>query len=1037
MRKIALILVFTALLLPCSSQGRGLSAIAKEAVGDDSFDVGRQVAVIIGIDRYREWPSLRNAVSEAKKIKSILQERYYIDEFLELYDTEANASAIRRLFAKDLPEKLGIKDSLLVFYAGHGYLDASKTGFWIASDGSKDEFSQSGWIPNAQLRNYLGQLRASRILVLADSCFSGDFIDVHRGGSPTVDSQYYRKALKLTARQILTSGASESVPDESEFGRQLINLLERNTEKVLDPYTMYERIKLGVTRTLPLLGTLPGNEQGASFALFLKEDSQGKTGTKPGKRAEQGELAVAVDMDGADVFIDGMAVGTAPNLFQGLPSGKEILVEARKGDYAASAWIVLEPGEVHEISLSLKLLKGNLFFILPGASAYTLTIDGEPFGSLGTGLVKDLGVGRREVELRSPNLYWKGIVEVKAGISSTVRPEPWKVGTILVKAPYDASVLLVAEALASASDQRAVPQEKRFKGEALFEALPCGRYRLEASGPGYETVSTSIDLGAGEKLTIEPWTTGTLEISSDPPGAAIILDGVFVGTSPISLGGLKPGAASIILRREGFEDLYFELEVEAGKTIATSRPMKAKPSPAQFRVGDTVRVKPEIGTPAYQWGSVKPGDVGVVKSLPSSGSEIMIVDFPAQKDWMAKPQEMELVFQTISSPYPSPVDYKPLSRAILAFVKWADKDEEWKNMSDILGSIGKYPKTTETTDPKELERLLQDAGVFLIPEQEEGSRSALEKFGSSVKTVLDSFVRRGGLVVSCAEYGDKSGFLKGAELLDYDLVDRSSDCTLAGSSWLTKGVSQTIPEGDALEPILVKNSAASVLVKTKQGDAAVAWLPRGLGGVVYIGWDYYSPHEDAKIILKNAVVGPVEQPTKAGLTIFKVGDSVRVQANIAEPKYGWGQVKPGEIGIVKSLPEPGSDMMRVDFPSQKDWAAKMGEMEIVLPQTGQASSKGGLAKASPKTRSDFSSDKDYESYIKGVLKVGDRVIALQSFESVKKGWLGTYYGDLDLNPPACVVWDQHSNSVSSVTRYVPIEEKGKVYNVYYYILAPY
>ncbi|MEI6876663.1 MAG: caspase family protein, partial [Spirochaetota bacterium] len=211
----AFIVMSFVILLPSVSQDRGLLTVTREITGNADFDVGRQVAVIIGIDRYREWPSLGNAVSEAKKVKAVLAKRYYIDEFVELYDESANAEGIRRLFAQELPKKLGIRDSLLVFYAGHGYLDASKTGFWIASDGAKNEFSQSGWIPNAQIRNYISNLKAQRVLVLADSCFSGDFLNVHRGNAPVVDSDYCRKALQLTARQVLTSGASESVPDDS------------------------------------------------------------------------------------------------------------------------------------------------------------------------------------------------------------------------------------------------------------------------------------------------------------------------------------------------------------------------------------------------------------------------------------------------------------------------------------------------------------------------------------------------------------------------------------------------------------------------------------------------------------------------------------------------------------------------------------------------------------------------------------------------------------------------------------------------------
>ena len=152
-----------------AAQDRGLAVQARQVTGDPSFDIGRQYAVIIGIDRYKEWNSLRNAVSEARSVKSILESRYYIDEFIELYDGAATAAGIRKLFAETLPRKLEKEDSLFIFYAGHGYLDASNTGFWIAADGVKDVFDQRGWIPNQQIRNYLSLLKAQRVLVVADA----------------------------------------------------------------------------------------------------------------------------------------------------------------------------------------------------------------------------------------------------------------------------------------------------------------------------------------------------------------------------------------------------------------------------------------------------------------------------------------------------------------------------------------------------------------------------------------------------------------------------------------------------------------------------------------------------------------------------------------------------------------------------------------------------------------------------------------------------------------------------------------------------
>jgi hypothetical protein len=358
----ALAALWIAALAP-QAQDRGLAVIAREVTGSATFQIGKQYAVIIGIDKYQEWPSLKGSVAEAKQVRNVLAERYFIDEFIELYDQAATASAIRRLFAEDLPNRLGLGDSLLIFFAGHGYLDSSKTGFWIASDGSRDVYDQKGWIPNAQLRNFIAQLKAQRIFVVADACFSGDFLNVSRGALPTVDSAYFKRALQLTARQILTSGASETVPDESEFGRQLVNLLARNTEPLLDPTAMYDRIRRGVSQTEPLLGTIPGHEQGASFVLFLRPASGGSAQAEaapPAPAQTKGLLKIArPPAQQGSCEVSARAAGTEgaqATILQGEASldPGEWIVEARlRGDLEPtfSAEVRIEGGKAQTLEI--------------------------------------------------------------------------------------------------------------------------------------------------------------------------------------------------------------------------------------------------------------------------------------------------------------------------------------------------------------------------------------------------------------------------------------------------------------------------------------------------------------------------------------------------------------------------------------------------------------------------------------------------------------------------------------------------------------
>ncbi len=337
------------------AQERGLEVTAKKVAGSD-VRIGKQYAVLIAIDRYAEWTPLRTPVRDAKEIKRILEKRYYIDNIIELYDGEATAAGIRRLFSR-LIDQTGPTDSVLIYYAGHGYTDKFKTGFWIPADGGKDVENQDRWIPNQQIRNFVSQIKARSVALVSDSCFSGDLLNVHRGTIATPEPGYVRDSLKYTSRQVLTSGASESVPDESEFSRQFKKTLELNTEAYLDPLSMYDRIRRGVSKTLPLLGTLPGQEDGGNYLLFLREEPAPGSAAKENlleapkstepvqlppkstvktetEKIESGSLIVTAKAP-ATLYVDGAIIGVItqnePRRIENIPTGSRT-IEASYAD---------------------------------------------------------------------------------------------------------------------------------------------------------------------------------------------------------------------------------------------------------------------------------------------------------------------------------------------------------------------------------------------------------------------------------------------------------------------------------------------------------------------------------------------------------------------------------------------------------------------------------------------------------------------------------------------------------------------------------
>ena len=243
---------------------------------DPNLKVGKQYLVVIGINEYQHWLPLHSPVHDIQEIRDILLARYYIDELLELYDSQATKANIIKMFV-DLQKKVKIDDSVLILYSGHGHLDEnSDTGFWIPVNAGTDVYEQNNWLPHTQLKGLIANIEASHIFVISDSCFAGDLIHSTRSIPPTIDEQYFKRAYTRVSRQVLTSGATETVPDNSDFARQLKSILKRNDNRLLDTLMLYNEVRLGVGSSIPLLGALEGtgHQEGASFLLFLREDVQ-------------------------------------------------------------------------------------------------------------------------------------------------------------------------------------------------------------------------------------------------------------------------------------------------------------------------------------------------------------------------------------------------------------------------------------------------------------------------------------------------------------------------------------------------------------------------------------------------------------------------------------------------------------------------------------------------------------------------------------------------------------------------------------------
>lgn len=218
---------------------------------DGSIVQGDNWVLLIGISRYKQWKSLQHPVADVQKFRRIVLDRYCFEpqHVVKRIDEQATKRGINEAMER-LLDKLGTDDPLLIYYAGHGYKNPrTGVGYWIPHDAGKDRYARANWINNADIRGVIASAKCQHVLLVSDSCFSGDILDTTRGGADVRDSAYYLNSWKYPARQAFTSGLSEEVPDKSWFAHHLRRFLETNRQSYIDPADIHAYLKRGMSRS--------------------------------------------------------------------------------------------------------------------------------------------------------------------------------------------------------------------------------------------------------------------------------------------------------------------------------------------------------------------------------------------------------------------------------------------------------------------------------------------------------------------------------------------------------------------------------------------------------------------------------------------------------------------------------------------------------------------------------------------------------------------------------------------------------------------
>ncbi|MCH7937391.1 MAG: caspase family protein [Proteobacteria bacterium] len=220
---------------------RGLTG--KPVIDIKGIEFGDYHALIIGIDKYKYLPKLGTAVRDAKAVAQVLEKDYGFKVRLLV-----NPDRVAIIDALDeYRESLGGKDNLLIYYAGHGWLDKdADRGYWLPADAQTNR--RSRWVSNATITDTLMTLQAKHVMVVADSCYSGTLTRSANIGLRAGD--YYKRMAEKWTRVALVSGGLEPVADKgggghSPFAKAFLDVL-RGNDSIIDGTELFTKMRCPV-----------------------------------------------------------------------------------------------------------------------------------------------------------------------------------------------------------------------------------------------------------------------------------------------------------------------------------------------------------------------------------------------------------------------------------------------------------------------------------------------------------------------------------------------------------------------------------------------------------------------------------------------------------------------------------------------------------------------------------------------------------------------------------------------------------------------
>lgn len=233
------------------------------------IDHGNIWAVVIGISQYKGVQPLRYADKDALAFYEYLTQHIGVpkDQITLLLNDQATLMTLKRTLGTELKRKAGVKDTVIVYYAGHGAPEADASAgdddglekYIVPYDADPRDLYSTG-LPMREVETIFQRLTPERIIFISDSCYSGatagrTFATASRRA--IVSETFLSRLSKGKGRVVLTASKASEISEEREdlghgvFTYYLLEGLKGNADADKDGIVTVDEAYSYVSKKVP------------------------------------------------------------------------------------------------------------------------------------------------------------------------------------------------------------------------------------------------------------------------------------------------------------------------------------------------------------------------------------------------------------------------------------------------------------------------------------------------------------------------------------------------------------------------------------------------------------------------------------------------------------------------------------------------------------------------------------------------------------------------------------------------------------------